>query len=508
MFNWVIPMITNYEYKVHIGQGADFTSLEGEYSYKELLNGETKAFIVHFNHTERAEAFYFDYTDSSNARQSSSSLTSPLSLTDTTQTGGSLYMNNVTRHTTLKFDGQAEDTLKFKFIRDECITVGGCNNKNMPGDEEIEEDPRYWSDTRSWQTNKLPVEGEDVIIESSWNMILDIPETPILRSLEINGRLTVQNDGSSYELKSYLIYVRKGELIVGTKDEPFTGTTIFTLHGDRSSLDVYFHDKMFEGGNKVIANTGKVRMYGKPITTKWTRLAAIAKAGATSIEVIGDIRDWAAGDELGIAPSGRDYTHRDFAVIKEIIDQTVTLESALVYDHYGASSVDSTKSGGIDIRAEVLHLTRNIKVQGTNEDRWGAHIVTAHNLDSGFVAGTLITTQRKGHAIIDHVEFVNCSQYDTDHAAVRFADFHTLQSDDPDSSVTNCAIHNGLGIGIMVTSADRVTVDNNVVFFTHFGGIFLRKSHDVTITNNVVAGMGTRYWSNDTRLDEIAGYLI
>ena len=378
----------------------------------------------------------------------------------------------------------------------------------MPGDDEIEEEPRYWSDPRSWQTNKLPVEGEDVIIESAWNMILDIPETPLLRTLEINGRLTVQNDGKSYQINTFLIYVRRGELIVGTEDEPFNGIATFNLHGDQLSKKLYFHESMFEHGNKVIGNTGKVRMYGKPITTKWTRLAAIAKAGATSIEVIGDIRDWAAGDELGIAPSGRDYTHRDFAVIKEIIGQTVTLESALVYDHYGASSVDSTKSGSIDIRAEVLHLTRNIKVQGTNEDSWGAHIVTSHYTDAGFVAGNLVVTKRKGHAIIDHVEFVNCSQYDTDHAAVRFSKFKTLRNGDPDSSVTNCAIHNGLGIGIMVASADRVTVDNNVVFFTHIGGIFVKKSHYTRITNNVVAGMGTRYWSNDTRLDEIAGYLI
>ena len=59
-----------------------------------------------------------------------------------------------------------------------------------------------------------------------------------------------------------------------------------------------------------------------------------------------------------------------------------------MYEHYGASAVDSSVSGDIDIRTEVVHLTRNIKISGTNEDRWGAHVVTAHNQDSQFINGT------------------------------------------------------------------------------------------------------------------------
>ena len=184
----------------------------------------------------------------------------------------------------------------------------------------------------------------------------------------------------------------------------------------------------------------------------------------------------------------------------------LTLTDSLSYKHYGSANQADADSGTIDVRAEVLHLTRNIKVQGTNEDKWGAHVVTAHNKDSGFVNGQLVTVERKGYAIIDHVEFVNCSQYDTDKAAVRFADFFSLTASDTKSKVTNSAIHNGLGIGIMVTSANDVTVDNNVIFFQHVGGIWMKASDSTTITNNVLAGFGTRYWSGETRLDELAGF--
>jgi parallel beta-helix repeat protein len=381
----------------------------------------------------------------------------------------------------------------------------------MPEDGEIEKEFRYWSKASSWtdvegETGKIPVEGDEVVIQSTWNMLLDVTDPPVFKSIEINGRLTIQNDGSTYNLQSYLIYVRKGELIVGTEDEPFTGKAIFTLHGTRADRDIYFHDKMFEGGNKVIANTGKLRMYGKTVGRKWTRLANTANAGQSWILLADEPTDWAVGDELGITPSGRDYTQRDFAIIQGIDGKNITLTQGLAYTHYGSASASDSDTSNIDIRAEVVHLTRNIKVQGTNEDKWGAHVVTAHNRDSGFLNGQLVSVERKGDAIIDHVEFVNCSQYDTDKAAVRFSNFYSLDSTDVKSSVTNSAIHNGLGIGIMVTNANDVTVDNNVVFFQHIGGIWMKASNRTTITNNVVGGMGTRYWSGDTRLDELALY--
>lgn len=504
--NWVFTVISGYEYKVHVAQGADIGAMNVAYSYKELLGGETAGVVVHFNHTEKAENFKLTYTNSATSTKESVTRTeTQLTAASTAIKMGDYHMNNVTRHLSIKFDGQNNDRRTFTYTKEECITAGGCNSK-LPAEGEIEETPRYWSKPGSWTNGKVPVEGDIVEIDSTWNMILDVTNPPVLKTLEINGRLTIQNDGGNYHLQAYLIYVRKGELIVGTKDVPFTGTMKFTLHGTRANKDVYFHDKMFEGGNKVIANTGKLEMWGKTVGLKWTRLATTASAGAKTITLADTPTDWAVGDEIGIAPNGRDYTHRDFGVIKAISGKTIELESALVYEHYGAASVDATISGGIDIRAEVLHLTRNIKVAGTNEDGWGAHVVSAHNKDSGFISGQLITIERKGYMILDHVEFVNCSQYDTDKAAVRFADYSMLTSTDIKSTVTNSAIHNGLGIGIMVTSADDVTVENNVVFFQHVGGIWMKKSHNAKFLGNVVAGMGTRYWSTETKLDELALY--
>jgi parallel beta-helix repeat protein len=504
--NWVFPVVSGYEYKVHFAQGADFDSLNGEYSYNELLNGETDGVVVHFNHTERAEAFYFDYVNSTDGAAIRTETQSIKLSASPTSVMGDFFMNNVTRHASLKFDGQNPDAIRFTLARDECITIGGCNGNNQITDEEIETTPRYWSVEASWEGRGIPQEGEDVLIDNTWNMVLDIPETPILRSLEINGRLTVKNNATSYKLQSYLIYVRKGELIIGTEESPHLGNVEIVLYGDRSDKDIYFNENMFEGGNKGIAVTGKLRMYGQPVGTKWTRLATTAEAAQPTLELIEEPVGWAVGDLLGIAPSGRDWEQRDWCTISALSGSTVTCAANLSYQHYGAASIDSSASGNIDIRTEVVHLTRNVKVVGYNEDKWGAQIVTGRNNDTQIVAGQLQTVELTGHTIIDNVEFYNCSQYDTDKAAVRFDNLAEYTEEDIRSKVTNSAIHSGHGIGIMVKNSEDVIVDNNVVFFQHIGGIWMKKSNNITITNNVVAGMGTRYWSGETRLDEIAGY--
>jgi len=465
---------------------------------------------LHFNHTERTEMFYFNYTNSSTNAEVSSNLLTSAATSDDSNSMGDLYMNNVTRHMTLKLDNKRPDALTFTLIREECITVGGCNPK-LPDDGTIETEFRYWSNASHWNDDRSPggvkpTDGDEVVIPSTWNMVMDDLDAAnhVFKYIEINGRLSFPNNTKSYTLKSYLVYVRKGELIVGYEDKPVEGKITFELYGNRSQKDIYFHDKMFEGGNKVIANTGKLRMYGKPVETRWTRLADVAPAGQSWIVVVDDPTDWSAGDQIGIVPSGRDYTQRDAATIASINGKNITLTSALLYEHYGKDTHNSSATGGIDIRAEVLHLTRSIVVKGTNEDGWGGHVVTSHNDDTGFVNGALVSVERHGHAIIDHVEFNNCSQYDTDKASVRFVNIKNLTSTDTRSSVTNCSIHDGLGIGIMVSSAQDIVVDNNVVWFQHIGGIWMKNSPNTTITNNVAGGFGTRYWSGMTLLDELA----
>jgi len=85
-------------------------------------------------------------------------------------------------------------------------------------------------------------------------------EIPILGLLTIDGILEF-NRGSNLELKAKQIYVRDGELLIGTEHEPFQEMAQITLYGDRSEENEVM-DGAVEAGSKQIVNTGGIEMHG------------------------------------------------------------------------------------------------------------------------------------------------------------------------------------------------------------------------------------------------------
>lgn len=134
----------------------------------------------------------------------------------------------------------------------------------------IEDTIRYWSDPTSWTSGAVPVEGEDVEIESGWNMVLDVAITPLVNILTINGRLSFKED-TDLQLNANYIFVRAGQLFIGNKTHPFTANANIVLHGLKNNEYIVFTG-MIEAGDKILANTAEVAMYGTPRTSKMTRL--------------------------------------------------------------------------------------------------------------------------------------------------------------------------------------------------------------------------------------------
>ena len=156
-----------------------------------------------------------------------------------------------------------------------CLT-GVCAQTEVV-EVELEEGSRLWSDPANWPNEQLPQEGDDVIIESGWNMYLDIEETPVLNSLEVNGRLTFLNDDFNITLKTKRLYVRAGELYIGTETEPFKNVAKITLVGNQDE-ETFALSPTLEVYNKNLVNVGKVAIYGKPVTSM-SRLSQSVFAG-------------------------------------------------------------------------------------------------------------------------------------------------------------------------------------------------------------------------------------
>jgi len=115
----------------------------------------------------------------------------------------------------------------------------------------------YWSNASSWKNrnNTLPKDGDSVVIEAGWNMILDI-NTPNLTKLTINGRLTFLNT-TNITITAGSIMVYAGELFIGSKEYPYIYNAKILLQGGRFSTPIASEGNV-DIGNKVLANTGTI----------------------------------------------------------------------------------------------------------------------------------------------------------------------------------------------------------------------------------------------------------
>jgi hypothetical protein len=82
---------------------------------------------------------------------------------------------------------------------------------------------------------------------------------------------------------------------------------------------------------------------------------------------------------------------------------------------------------------------------------------------------------------MDHVEIYNCSQWDTYKAAIRFESAVLGHS-----SVTNSAIHNGLGWGLNIYTSANIHMKDNVFYDFRPVGIAVDYSRNITLDGNVL----------------------
>jgi len=83
----------------------------------------------------------------------------------------------------------------------------------LPEIEEMEivDTPSSWSDPFSWPSNAIPVEDDEVEIPPGAWIEFDIEESPLLKSITVNGRLSFKNDPSEAvdrTLHAYWVFIR------------------------------------------------------------------------------------------------------------------------------------------------------------------------------------------------------------------------------------------------------------------------------------------------------------
>ena len=157
--------------------------------------------------------------------------------------------------------------------------------------------PARWSDAATWPNRKVPVAGEKVTIAAGKHVLLDV-SPPALGGVTIEGKLSFANT-ADLELTTEWVMLH-GELEIGTEAAPHTRKATITL-----TNNVKDEEPMKDMGDRGIMITGgTLNLHGSQ-KNAWTKLAATAAAGSTSIQVL-DAAGWRVGDEIVLASTDFD----------------------------------------------------------------------------------------------------------------------------------------------------------------------------------------------------------
>ncbi|MXO59446.1 hypothetical protein GRI89_07815, partial [Altererythrobacter salegens] len=163
----------------------------------------------------------------------------------------------------------------------------------------------------------------------------------------------------------------------------------------------------------------------------------------TSIEVL-DASQWRAGDEIVLASTDFNPRQAERRTITSVRGNTIRFAQPLQYMHYGKVTY------GVDERGEVAMLTRNIKVQASEdaaESYFGGHIMA--------MAGSKM--------YIDSIELNRMGQWLT---LARYPlHFHVL-GEGKGMYVRNAAIHDTFNRCVTVHGTNNLEIENNVTFNT------------------------------------------
>lgn len=347
---------------------------------------------------------------------------------------GRFYLSNENR--------QGFADIEVQFGSADHLPVAG--NMGIVGSEPPPDlsDATRWSDPATWDGAGFPQAGDVVTIPEGEAVILDVSPPP-LGGLTVEGSLVF--DERDLALTTGWLIVRGGYLQIGRAADPFEHEAIITLTGPRGE------NAMGMGDRVLAVMGGTMELHGRP-DISWTRLAATAVAGATSLELEQTV-GWRPGERIVIASTDFDFEQFEERTITSVRGTTVNFVEPLEHPHWG--TVQEFDGHPVDERAEVGHLSRNILIQGASDgvaDGFGGHVM--------IMPGS--TTR------VENVEFFHLGQAGE---LARYP-FHWHRAGDAGGSyLRSSSIHHSFNRCVTVHGTHNVRVEDNVAHDT-FGHCF------------------------------------
>ncbi|MDR7542814.1 MAG: G8 domain-containing protein [Armatimonadota bacterium] len=229
-----------------------------------------------------------------------------------------------------------------------------------------------WSDPATWASGRIPNRTTDVLIPVGKAVEVDTTQAEA-RVLVVEGTLLFgRGTSATLTLAGNLIVRGTGRVEMRPNGPEIVHTLRFVGIDERRYVGGHTMEPLdsdvglWVQGGAVLDAQGSAKL-------AWTRLAGGVQSGQTRITLAQDPVGWRAGDELILTPTLPPTTTEfhdayDYVTIQSISGRDIILDRPLQFAHPAVQVRQ-----GVVMAAEVLNVTRNVRIEGTPTGR--AHII-------------------------------------------------------------------------------------------------------------------------------------
>eukprot|EP00775_Hariotina_reticulata_P007195 gene7195-7409_t len=202
--------------------------------------------------------------------------------------------------------------------------AGGAESCDMLGvslSVDLRNRTLYWSDPATWPGGVKPATGEDVNIPNGWELVIN-ESPPALGRVLIEGNVTISSRRDVTFTAGYIVVRNNGSLTAGSPTSPHNRKLDILLTGNRSSTNVIITSKLNIGAKVLAAvDGGSIGLWGQPVGARWSRLAASAEQGSSSLLVAGTNLGWAVGGKITVTSSSYNWQQAETRSIVALMER-------------------------------------------------------------------------------------------------------------------------------------------------------------------------------------------
>lgn len=332
-----------------------------------------------------------------------------------------------------------------------------------------------WSRWTTWGNNPPPVFGDSAVISEGQTIMMDY-DAPRLHLILVMGHLMF-DETRDITLEATYIMINFGRFTIGTPEAPYVHNAVIRLFGDRLTPEIPVH------GSKVLAlRHGALDMHGIPRSPTFTKLAETAAAFSSIIKVRGPV-DWKAGEEIVITTTDFKMEHSEPRFITSVANAdsavvTIGIDRPLYYRHNGQKECFDNNKICIEEIADVMLLTRNIKLVGDNRTQ-----------SIGFGGTMFLMPMGQNGTMYARLSYVEFSDVGQQYIVGRYPVHYHVTGPLNNSFVKGCSVHRSLNRAFSIHGISNNTYVDNVAYDVQGHCYFIEDGDEVhnNLTHNIAA---------------------